>query len=205
MIEYLSNYSYTDYPIKILRDKTLKTVLYDSSGMNPSYDETQGVNVKLVDWLETGYLKWHVESGLEKNGVYNNPNILLAKAPKSKTGSNQLEIDNTIDEIQSVILECEDTGRICAEQASPQIKKIINDFISDFQQIGADNILSTYKKLEQFSNRLKEFKEQNQTNAQIKAVYEKYHAFYTRMLNEYNVCVNTNKMATALYDKIQNV
>ena len=46
-IEYKDNYTYEDYPVKIMRDGTLKNVLYSSGGTNPTYDETQGAHIEL--------------------------------------------------------------------------------------------------------------------------------------------------------------
>jgi len=57
-IEYADGYTYQDYPIKIMKDGTLKSILYSSNGMIPSYNENQGIHVELFDQNnETGYLK----------------------------------------------------------------------------------------------------------------------------------------------------
>lgn len=46
-IEYYNGYNYQQYPIKVMRDGTLNTILYDSNGTNPIYDESRGVHVEL--------------------------------------------------------------------------------------------------------------------------------------------------------------
>jgi hypothetical protein len=55
-IEYMNNYSYGNYKIKIMKDKTLQRILYNSNGENPSYNTNQGVHVELPDWPKTGYI-----------------------------------------------------------------------------------------------------------------------------------------------------
>ena len=45
-IEYNSGYTYNEYPIKIIRQDTLKNILYDSNGTNPSYNENQGIHIE---------------------------------------------------------------------------------------------------------------------------------------------------------------
>lgn len=48
-IEYDNNYTYADHPIKIMRNGTLKNILYDSNGTNPSFNEAQGALIDLTE------------------------------------------------------------------------------------------------------------------------------------------------------------
>lgn len=203
-IEYQGNYTDEDYKIKIMRDGTLKTVLYDSNGMNPSYNTNQGVHVELPEWSETGYLEWTVESGVKEDGVYRNPNLLLSRTPKAKKGSRELKINDSIGDIQSFVLEIQDTGKIYADNATIDIKDYINNFLVDVERIGADNLLTISNKLTLFWNRLAAFKDNSdQTNIYIRTVYDKYHQLYEQIENEYRLCQSVNEIYNDIYNKIQ--
>ena len=205
-IEYTDGYTYQDYPIKIMRDGTLKTILYDSNGTNPSYNENQGIHVELSDWdNETGYLEWKVESGLLNNGTYESPNLRLSKNPSSKTGSTELTTVSNVNNIQSLILQTRDVGNTCAENASVDIKKYINEFLADIEAIGIDTLLSVQKKIEALQNRLAAFNKTNSSNTYVRTVYDKYHELFEQMETEYQACKDINEEYTEIYDKVQSI
>lgn len=206
-IEYQTDYDYENYPIKILRDGTLKTVLYDSNGMNPSYDINKGVHVELLDWPETGYLEWTVESGAQEDGIYKNPNLLLSKNSRAKAGSRELKIGDSINSIQSTILEIQDMTKACANNSIGDIKDYINNFLVDIKRISADNLLSTQSKLDLFWNRLATFKKDtvDETNIYINTVSEKYSELFKTIEEEYQLCKNINKEYSDIYNNVQNI
>lgn len=207
-IEYSSeNYNYDNYKIKVLKDKTLRNILYNSNGANPSYNTNQGVHVKLEDWDETGYLEWSVESGVKKDGVYENPNFLLSRSPKSKTGSRVLKVNYDIENIQSLVFQVRDTGKFCANMASTDIKKYINEFLSDVEKFCIDEISSVQDKLNNLKNRLERFKDKtpDKKNVYINTVYEEYNSLFNKMTEEYLVKQDVNKKSTEIYDKVQSI
>ena len=206
-IEYFSGFNYISHPIKIMRNGTLKSILYDSKGMNPSYDNNQGVRVKLGDWSSTGYLKWTVEGGPQRNNSYDNINLLLSRVPKSKTGSKELFLNNNVENIQSFILNAQDTGKICAENAELNIKQYIKEFITDIEKICLDNILTVSNKIDLLWNRLGTFSDKtpDKKNIYIKRVYEEYKSLFEQIINEYQDCQNINKECTEIYNQIQNI
>jgi len=208
-IEYQNNYTYGDHPIKVMRNGTLKSILYDSNGTNPVYDEAQGAHVELPDWDETGYINWRVESGPVRNGKYENPNLWLAASPKSKVGSKELNVNSEIGNIQSTILITRDTGEICRDNASAIIKSYIKDFLADIEKIGVDTLLSTQSKLSALWNRLAAFNDGNNVpdkeNVYIKSVYQEYYNLFQQMEEEYNHCKDINKESTKIYDNIQSI
>lgn len=206
-IEYTENYNYNEYPIKIMRDKTLKTVLYDSSGNNPSYDENKGVHVEFGDWDKDKikYLEWSVESGVKIDGEYENPNLLLSRTPKQKIGSKELKIEPDMQEIQSFILEAQNRSEDCAEGASPDIKKYINKFLVDVEKIAGDNILLAYNKNTILWNRLNNFidKAPEPSNIFIQRVYEMYKELFLQIEEELTNCREINEENAVIYNKIQ--
>ena len=212
-IEYNSGYTYTNYPIKIMKDGTLRSILYDSNGNNPSYNENQGIHVELPNWSELGYLEWIVESGAQtthNNQIsisYDNPNILLSKSPKSKTGSKELKIDSKIEINQNYVLEIEDISKNCIENASTRIKNYINNFIVDIKEIVIDNLLTVEKKIELIQNRLFTFKEKapSNSNVHIKTIYNTYIELLNKIEQEYQDCKNKNKIFTEIYNDIQSI
>lgn len=56
-IEYTKGYDYDTYPIKVMRDGTLRSVLYSSDGSNPTYDTARGVHLDVEGWPQTGYFQ----------------------------------------------------------------------------------------------------------------------------------------------------
>ncbi len=206
-IEYAENYNYDEYPIKIMRDKTLKTVLYDSSGNNPSYDENKGVHIEFGNWDndKIKYLEWSVESGVKIDGEYENPNLLLSRTPKQKIGSKELKIELDMQEIQSFILETQSRSEDCAEGASPDIKKYINKFLVDVEKIAGDNILLAYNKNTILWNRLNNFidKAPEPSNIFIQRVYEMYKELFLQIEEELTNCREINEENAAIYNKIQ--
>ena len=204
-IEYNTGYTYNTHPIKIMRDGTLRSVLYDSNGENPSYNENQGVHVKLINWNTTGYLKWDIESGISTGGVYSKPNFMLSKNSGVKIGSRGLKVSSSIDDIQALILETRDTGTINANNASADIKSYINEFLVDIERIGVDILLSIPNKLEKLQQRLISFREGNSSDLAVQAVYNKYNILFNQMQTEYQNCVNTNKIYTNIYNNVQAI
>ena len=210
-IEYSDGYNYENYPIKVMRDGTLRTVLYDSNGTNPIYDKTQGAHIELPGWSETGYINWSIESGVKrKNGEYQNPNFLLAISPKSEIGSEKLiKSENELGNIKTSILVAYDTGNICKNNASSIIKDYITDFLEDVEKICVDTLLSTPNKLSALRDRLAAFNDENNVpdnqNIYIKTVYQEYYNLFEMMQTEYDACKDINAESTKLYDKIQAI
>ena len=210
-IEYNENYLYDTYPIKIIKKDTLKTILYDSSGLNPSYDTNQGVHVELDNWPENGYLEWKVESGFEKknedyNG-YTNPNLFLAINPKATKGSMELKIDYDINDVQSIISNIQEIQEFYIDNTSGNIKDYISNFIADIERIGIDNLSSATDKLTLFKNRIEEFRKNSPSDEDtyVIALYERYNELFIKMTNEYNFCKEINEACAKIYNKIQNI
>ena len=206
-IEYDNDYTYADHPIKILRNNTLKNILYDSSGTNPTYNESQGALIDLTNWEETGYINWRVESGPKINGIYESPNLLLSKSPKAKAGSRELKADYDVGNIKAEVFRIRDTGQICMDKAGVTAKIYIRDFLADIEKIGVDTLSSTQSKLTSLWNRLAVFDKNSldKKNVYIKTVYNEYYSLFKKMEDEYNTCKNVNKESTKIYDKIQAI
>lgn len=209
-IEYEPGYTYEEYPVKIMRDGTLKSILYSSNGINPTYDENQGAHIELGDWDKNGYISWTVESGIKdsNDGIYRNPNLLLSKTSKSKNGSVRLNALENIGEIQSSILETRDAGQFYKNQAPENVKLYIQDFLADIEKIGIDTLLSVPSKLTLLTNRLAAFKNDNVPEAQsnyVEAVYDVYSKLYKQMTDEYESCQSINAGFSETYNKIQEI
>lgn len=200
-IEYLNDYSYDNYKIRIMRDGTLNSVLYDSNGTNPSYNLNQGVHVELDGWDNPGYLEWEVESGPKQKNMYREPNILLSTHPRTKTGSRRLAIVGDTLELVSAV----ENFKISDNKSS--IEYYINDFLIDVKEIGLDTILSISEKIEKLIDRTNAFWTfaPNNNNAKITQIYTVYSNLFNKIQEEYNNCKKINKENTKLYDKIQDI
>ena len=206
-IEYNSGYTYNEYPIKIIRQDTLKNILYDSNGTNPSYNENQGIHVEFPNWNVTGYLEWAVESGIKTDGEYENPNLLLSRSPKSKTGSKELNASSDISDIEAFILEIQDMNQTCLENSSGNIKNYINQFLIDVEEIALDNLLPTLIKIDNLEKRINVFKNKtpDKKNIYIQTIYEGYTDLLEQIKTECQSCKNLNEKYTKIYDKIQKI
>ena len=190
-----------------MRDGTLKTVLYDSSGMNPAYNVNQGVHIELPEWSEKGYLEWTVESGAKEDGEYKNPNLLLSKTPKAKRGSKELKTSDNIEDIESLILNIQNVGAISIDSATPDIKSYINNFLVDIEKMVTDNLLTVSNKVSFFRDRLTMFKNGaiDQTNAYIKIIHDKYFQLFEQINEEYELCKNINAKYSDIYNNVQTI
>jgi hypothetical protein len=74
--------------------------------------------------------------------------LLLARTPKSKTGSRILKAKSGTENAQALIINASDAGEACVKKASGIIKNYIKEFLADIESIGADNLMSTASKLE---------------------------------------------------------
>lgn len=212
-IEYSDGYSYDNYKIKILRDKTLRNVLYDSNGTNPSYNTNQGVHIKL-DWpqeqIGTGYLRWNVESGPKdsKTNNYYNYNFLISKTANSKSGSLELERGTNLENIQNNILAIQDADNLFLENINKfELKDYVNNFLTDIKEIGIDNILSISSKLNKFQNRLETFWDNTSEldKSSIGDIYHRYEQLFEIIKNEYNDCQSNNENFEQIYNNIQKI
>ena len=198
-IEYSDGYNYGNYPIKIMQDGTLRTVLYDSGGTNPTYTTGCGVHVELPENSNTiGFLDWEIEDGA---------NFSLAKSPKLKQGSEKLEISTESESIKQAVKTAHDKGIICANEAPADIKEYINEFLTDIERTCLDSILSVSSKLESLWNRLAVFESESpdKTNIAIKTVYEEYYSLFDKMDKEYKGCAKENEDYIRKYTAVQNI
>lgn len=206
-------HTYENYPIKILKDGTLKSILYDSNGTNPTYDNHSGIYVDFPGWEDVSFIDWKVESGLKTSNAngfedYTNPNILLSKNYKSVAGSREL-VAPDLASSEEIALTIQTFSENCLENAPSNIKQYIGDFLTDIEKIGVNNLLPTENKLNSFYNRLNDFINENnvpnENNAYILNVYNKYLEFYNIMNNEYKSCKARNSIFKQIYDTVQDI
>ncbi len=201
-IEYESGYDYEHYPIRIIDKDTLKTVLYDSSGNNPIYNENQGVHVELENW--NGYLEWIATGGPTNN----NPNLLLSKTPRVKEGDTTLKIADDVVSVQTRILDIQDRGQACAEGAiDVNTQEYIKRFLNDIERIAIDGLLTIPIKLDSLWNRLDTFLKDSpdRENSQINIVYQIYSELFETIKEEYESRQDINAACTKPYDAVQAI
>lgn len=201
-IEYESGYDYEHYPIRIIDKDTLKTVLYDSSGNNPIYNENQGVHVELENW--NGYLEWTATGGPTDD----NPNLLLSKTPRVKEGDTTLKIADDVVNVQTNILNIQDRGQACAEGAiDVNTQEYIKRFLNDIERIAIDGLLTIPIKLDSLWNRLDTFLKDSpdRENSQINIVYQIYSELFETIKEEYESRQDINAACTKPYDAVQAI
>lgn len=207
-IEYLSDsYSYSTHPIKIKKNGTLKTVLYNSDGTNPSYDKTKGVLLDTGSW--NPFIKWHVEGGpCSSDGSYNYPNLLLsATSGDDKTGSIELSQEDTdaltIENLQTTV----DTHIQEAAATSASLSSYIAEFKDTIEKIIVDENTSIISKLEKIKTQLSNFRNGTKYSSSVYVVnvYCLYNNIYEKIKKEVDAIVDYNTECLNINEKISKI
>lgn len=189
--------------IKILKDGTMQNVLYDSNGSNPSYVQTQGVNLDIEIKDDKNYtIDWYAKGG--KNDEQ--PNISLAKLPNQSIGSLSILNENQItsDESKYIVSKEDEISDLINGLHDIKMKESVQLIKNKIDLILLNEAYTVKEKIDLLNVEIEELEKINTndsvSNIDILFIVENYKDILSKIKNQ----IEENKKINSIYVERHN-